>query len=307
MLSFGRFFVLCFLLITVALSLSCTRKKATLGSIDNPIKFMFLPSVDAKLIASRTGEVKEYLETNTPYKYKFAVPSSYVAVVESFGTKRVDVAVINTFGYIMAHEKYGVNALMTLTRHGATEYKAQIVARADSGIEKLEDINDKKFAYVDPSSTSGYLMPAKLFKEKKIIPKETVFARKHDNVIMMIYQKQVDAGATFYSPPEGDKIQDARRLVLTQYPDIADEVKIITLTESIPNDPVVFRAGMPAEMKTKIVDSLLKYLKTEKGKSVFKDLYGGDDFIKSTDATYDPVRSMLKELGESASELVKKD
>ena len=301
--TFVRRFLLCLLLISSVLSLSCTRKKAPLGSADNPIKFMFLPSVDAKLIASRTGEVKAFLESNTPYKYKFAVPSSYVAVVEAFGTKRVDVAVINTFGYIMAHEKYGVNAMMTLTRHGKTDYKAQIVARADSDINKLEDINGKKFAYVDPASTSGYLLPAKLFKEKKIVPKETVFARKHDNVITMVYQKQVDAGATFYSPPEEGKINDARRLVLTQYPKIVEEVKIVELTSSIPNDPVIFRAAMPDEMKTKIVDSLLQYVKTEEGKSVFKDLYGGDDFIKSTDASYDPVRNMLKELGTSSFEL----
>ena len=299
-------FFFALLLIPAFLSTSCTRKRAPLGSEKNPVKFMFLPSVDAKLIASKTNLVEKFLEQNTPYKYKFAVPSSYVAVVEAFGTKRVDVAVINTFGYVMAHDKYGVNAKMTLIRHGAHEYNAQIVARADSDIKKLEDLKDKKFAYVDPSSTSGYLLPAKLFKDKKINLKETVFARKHDNVITMVYQKQVDGGATFYSPPLDGKIQDARRLVKTQYPNVEDEIKIIELTSYIPNDPVVFRSGMPEDMKNSIVDALLKYVKTEEGKSVFMDLYGGDDFIKSDDSKYDPVRSMLKELGASASDLVKK-
>ncbi len=305
--SVSRVFVLFIAVLSVLFSsASCTRKKGEIGTEGNPIKFMFLPSVDAQLIASRIVNVEAFLESNTPYKYKLAVPSSYVAVVEAFGTKRVDVAVINTFGYIMAHEKYGVNALMTLTRHGRHDYKAQIVARTDSDINKIEDIQNKRFAYVDPASTSGYLLPANMFREKNIKPKETVFARKHDNVITMVYQRQVDAGATFYSPPVGETINDARRLVLTQYPNIKDEVKIVTLTDPVPNDPIVFRKGITDEMRAKIVEALIKYIKTEEGKSVFKDLYGADDFVKSNDAKYDPIRAILKQLSVNASDLVKK-
>ena len=50
----------------------------------------------------------------------------------------------------------------------------------------------------------------------------------------MIYQGQVDAGATWYSPPLNGKIQDARKLVKTQYTDIESKVKIIHLTDPLP-------------------------------------------------------------------------
>ena len=286
------------------MNLSCTREKPPLGTEENPIKFMLVPSVDAKLLADRAVLVKDYLEENTPYKFKFAVPS-YVAVVESFGTKRADVAALNTFGYIMAHDRYGSNALITVKRYGEEVYQAQIVARADGEVEKAEDIDGKKFAFVDPASTSGYLLPAKLFADRNIKPKETVFAQKHDNVIMMIYQGQVDAGATFYSPPHDGKIQDARRLVKTQYEDVEDKVKIVELTDAIPNDPIVFRKELPEEMKTQIVDALLAYVKTEEGKQVFYDLYGVNGLVKSTDARYDGVREMLKKLGKSAADLAR--
>ena len=78
--------------------LSCTKNKAELGTAENPIKLHFVPSVDAKVIEDNSKKFKEYLEKATPYKYEVTIPQSFIAVVESFGTKRADVAAINTFG-----------------------------------------------------------------------------------------------------------------------------------------------------------------------------------------------------------------
>lgn len=49
-------------------------------------------------------------------------------MVEAFGTKRADITAINTFGYLMANEKYGVEAKMTVLRHGLATYQAMFVA-----------------------------------------------------------------------------------------------------------------------------------------------------------------------------------
>jgi len=284
---------------------SCTGARGPLGSEKNPIKFYLLPSVDAKMLGDGAKVLKTYLEKNTPYKFETAVPASYVAVVEAFGTSRADVASINTFGYLMARDRYGTEARVIVIRNGLETYQAQIVARADSKITKLEDFAGKKFAYVDPASTSGYLLPAKLFAEKGIKPSETVFAKKHDNVITMVYQKQVDGGATFYSAADESGIQDARRLVKTQFPDVETAIKIVQLTDAIPNDPIAFRKDMPEEMKQQIVAALLAFVKTEEGKTVFKGLYGVTDLRATTDSVYDGVRAMLKSLGKNAEELTK--
>jgi len=286
---------------------SCTRDRGVPGSEKNPLKFLLVPSVDTKLLESTAKDIKVYLEKNTPYKYEFTVPNSYVAVVEAFGTKRADIASINTFGYIMAHERYKTQAKITFIRHGLETYQSQIIARADSKVKSLEDIDKKKFAYVDPASTSGYLMPAKLFLEANVKPSETVFAKKHDNVVMMVYQKQVDAGATFYSPPsEKNGMEDARRLVLKQYPDVEEKIKIIKLTDPIPNDPIVFRADLPEEVKEAVITALMNYMATDEGKRVFGEIYGITGMVRATDARYDSVREMLQKLGKNAAELSKK-
>ncbi len=277
---------------------SCTRQEAPLGSPENPVKLFFVPSIDSKLIEDRAQEVRRYLEENTPYKYKVAVPTSYIAVVEAFGTKRADVSTLNTFGYILAHEKYGVEVLLTSVRYDSPTYRAQILARSDGPVKTLKDINGKKFAYVDPASTSGYLLPKKLFKDKNIQPKETVFAQRHDNVIMMINNRQVDAGATYYTPPQKGEIQDARRLVLKQIPNVAEKIKIIELTGEIPNDPIVVRKDMPQEMKDKIAEAFIKYVATSEGKDTLNTIFSITSLKRATDKDYEGVRKMLKELGE---------
>lgn len=289
----------------------CTSNKKELGSKDNPIKLHFVPSVDAKVIENNSKAFKDYLEKTTGYSFEVTIPQSFVAVVEAFGTKRADIAAMNSAGYLLANEKYGAEARMTVLRHGMSTYSAMFIAKKDSKVKTIEDLAGKKIAFVDPISTSGYILPLKMLRDKKIEPKETVFALKHDNVVSMVYQGQVDAGAAFYSPPSKndkgeDVMDDARRLVKTQYPDVEDKVVIIGQSEQIPNDPFIFRKDMPEEMKLKIIDSMMKFIETEEGKVAFKAIYGVTGLKLATDADYNPMREMLKTAGKSAEDLMKK-
>ncbi|MFZ3230505.1 MAG: phosphate/phosphite/phosphonate ABC transporter substrate-binding protein [Pseudobdellovibrio sp.] len=295
------------ILAVVNIFLGCTKNTAELGSEKNPIKLHFVPSIDSKIIEDNSKKFKDYLEKVTPYKYDVTIPQSFVAIVEAFGTKRADVAAINTFGYMLAHDKYQVEARLIVIRNGSATYQSQFIAKTNGKIKKIEDLAGKKIAFVDASSTSGYLLPLKTLKDKKIEPKEIMFAQKHDNVVSMVYQGQVDAGATFYSAPSKDKngndhIEDARRLVLTQYPDIEKKVSIISLSEPIPNDPIIFRKEMPEEMKKQIAAAMLSFVSTAEGKEAFNAIYGVTELQLATDADYDLVRAMLKTLGKEASD-----
>src|SRR5689334_19822560 len=84
----------------------CVKPRAELGSKENPIKFFLVPSVEQKMLEDSARSLKEYLERTTPYHYRFSVPTSYIAVVEAFGSKRADVASLNTYGYYLAHKKF---------------------------------------------------------------------------------------------------------------------------------------------------------------------------------------------------------
>jgi phosphonate transport system substrate-binding protein len=286
---------------------ACTVNKGELGSAKNPVKLFFVPSVDAKVIEENSKIFKEYLEKNTPYKYEVSIPQSFIAVVEAFGSKRADVASINTYGYYVAHKKYGAEARLTVLRHGLATYQAQFIAKEGGPIKTLADFNGKNIAFVDAASASGFLLPKKILNDKKIKPAQEVFAGKHDSVVSMVYQGQADGGATFYSPADekGD-IQDARRLVKTQYPDVEKKIKVIELTEPIPNDPIMFRKEMPEEMKKVIIDAFVKFVASPEGKETFNKVYGVTDLKPATDKDYEMVRVMFDELKVNADEMMKK-
>lgn len=284
-------------------------KEEELGSRSNPIKIYFTPSVDAKRITTNAKELVDFLEKETGYYFITAVPASFIAVVEAFGTGKADIAGINTFSYLMANEKYGAEAKLRIVRDGGeTTYKGQFITRFDSGIETIADIDERTMAYVDPSSTSGFILPKAMLDKMGVKPSESVFAMRHDNVVIMVYQGQADAGATYYAPPhpETGEILDARMRVAQQFPDIEEKVKIIGFTEEIPNDPWVFRKDMDEEMKEKIINALLKYVGTEKGQKSMYEIYDIVGLIPTKDSDYDKLRNMLKEQGITFEKLVKK-
>ncbi len=283
--------------------------EGALGSRSNPIKIYFTPSVDSKRITTNAKDLVAFLEKETGYYFRTAVPASFIAVVEAFGTGKADIASINTFSYLMANEKYGAEARLRIVREGnETTYKGQFITRYDSGIDSISQINGRSMAYVDPSSTSGYILPKAMLDKIGVKPSETVFAMRHDNVVTMVYQGQVDAGATYYAPPDSvtGQIMDARMRVEKQFPDVEKKIKIIGFTQDIPNDPWVFRKNMDEGMKEKIINALLKYVATPSGKKALFEIYDITGLIPTKDSDYDDLRNLLKSQNISFEKLVKK-
>ncbi|MFO7897277.1 MAG: phosphate/phosphite/phosphonate ABC transporter substrate-binding protein [Candidatus Cloacimonadales bacterium] len=301
-----KFFRISLLLLIPLFLLSGCGEPAELGSEKNPIKMYFVPSMEAGKIVTSAEEIAVYLEEKTGYSFKVAVPTSYASVIEAMGTKETDIAWLATFAYILANEKFGAEVGLTTVRHGLEKYKGQFIARADSGIQNLEDIAGKTIAYTDAASTSGYIYPAAILKQKNIQPENYIFAGGHPQVVLSVYQGNADVGCTFWSPQADDgKIRDARYAVEETFPDVAEKVKIIGFTEWIPNDTVTFRKDFPAEMREQIIEELLAYAKTEVGSETLVRLFQINDFVRGSDEDYDVVRETLRSIDADAADFMK--
>ncbi len=290
-------------LLMIPLLNACTQR-AEIGTKSNPIKIYLVPGQDAKVLQDNGEIMRKYFQDALHLEFEVRVPTSYIAIVEAFGSKRVDIALMNPFGYILAHDKYGAIAKLRGVYKGRSEYRSQILVKKDSPIQKVEDLQGKTFAFVDPTSTSGYLLPAKIFKEKKITFKETVFAGKHDTSVTMLYQGKVDAAATYYAPDDDGVPQDARKLVKKQFPDVFEKTRILLITDPIPSEPVVFRKDLPVELSEKLLKTMLDFSQTKEGASVLETLYHTNGFRRTSDEDYAPIRAILKELGKSAEDLI---
>lgn len=308
-MKYAKYYIPALLLILTKLSLTPYFNSNTLGSKDNPIRFLLTPSVDAEKIATSADELTEFLHKETGLYFKATFPTSFIAVVEAFGNNKADFACMNTFSYVLAHKKYGVEAALRIVRrNGELTYKGQFITLNDSGIDSLNDISGKKIAYVDAASTSGYILPKAILSEKGIKPSEEVFGMRHDNVVTMIYQKQVDVGATYYSPPDPKtgEVLDARARVKSQYPDVFSRVKIIGFTQEIPNDPWVFRKDFPQDVQKEICAALLKFQSTPKGKKALFETNSAEGLAPVSDHDYDVLRTMIVRFGGNLEEMLRK-
>ena len=116
--------------------------------------------------------VVDYLEERLDMTIEIQVTNDYTAAIEAMRNKHIDMAWFGPFSYILAVEQAGAEAIVNGFRRDTKKatYKSIIITRADSGIKTWEDLKDRSFAFVDPASTSGYLVPRKMLIDNGIYP-----------------------------------------------------------------------------------------------------------------------------------------
>ena len=277
-----------------------------LGSKKNPIKMFFVPSLEVSSVLISGEAIARELQAETGYHFKVAVPTVYASVVEAIGAYKADVVWMPTFGYILAKEKYDAQIKFMTVRNGLNKYCGQFVTRTDSDIATLEDIGGKIIAYTDGASTSGYIYPSAILQQKGIKPAKYIFAGGHQQAIFAVYNGQADVACTYWSPPDPDgKPKDAREKVLQTYPDVFEKIRIVALTDSIPNDTVTFRKQLPTQVEKRLTEALAKFAARPKGKKILASPYDIGGLIPATDKDYDIVRNTLKTLGKDPREYFK--
>ena len=284
-------------ILALALS-SCGQPK--LGTEQNPIVMSFVPSGDTQEIIASGDKLAQMISEKTGLVVKAEVGTDFAATREAMGAGKAQVGWLNTFNYVLAHEKYGVEVGLVTVRFGLSTYKGQINVRADSGIESLADLKGKVMCWVDPNSTSGYIIPRITLKANGVDPDtdfaQTIEAGSHNNVVAQVYNGDCDAGATY---------ADARSSIEKDFPDVKEKVIVLAETTDIPNDSVSFIKELPDETRDKIINALLEIAASEEGQAALESLYSIAGLEKQDDSFYDAFRADLSKAGIDIEELVR--
>ena len=83
-----------------------------------------------------------------------------------------------------------------------------------------------------------------------------------------------------------------------------EQVRVLALTDPIPNDVCCVRRDFPEATWRRFVASLDKFLATPDGRAAYFDLVAGVAARPCTDAAFDGFRSALAESGVSAARLL---
>lgn len=319
--------------LSVVLMVPSASAQDPLGSEGNPIQVYFVPSGEAQVIVEGGAVLADALKEATGLNFEVSVPTSYAATIEAMcAAPDKTMGFIPAAGYVIANNRCGVKVAAAAERFGWTVYWAQYVVRRDSDIYVLGDLEGKTWGYGDPGSTSGYIVPATELKARGITPGAEVQTGGHNQTILAVYNGEVDFGTTYYSPPimpgaawsfgdlpepydltvdesyigedgelyVGDvRVMDARRAVRETTPDVVNQVRILAISDAIPNDTLSFGPDFPEDVKQQVMDALFALAKDQAKweTTALSTSYSWTGIAPIDDAAFDPVRLQFEMLG----------
>lgn len=171
-----------------------------------------------------------YLATKLGRAIELRTVDTWEGLAKSLANGETDLALMGPWGYVLANHEAGAQAISTILYDGKPEYFALMVTHPDSGIQSVQDLKGRTFAFGDKGSTSGYLIPLHYFMTQGINP-ETYFSKvlytKHQAIETQVAAGQLDAGADY---------NRNRTAMIEQGLIKAERSKIIWQSAPLPND-----------------------------------------------------------------------
>ncbi|MEF3049005.1 phosphonate ABC transporter substrate-binding protein [Pseudotabrizicola sp. L79] len=195
---------------------------------------------------------------------KLFTPADYDGVIQGMLGGTIDYAWLGASAYakIYLTDPEAVDVRLTKQNvDGSTGYYSFGFARKDSGITSIADAKGKVFAFGDPNSTSGYLVPGaeltETYGKLEDYFAEVKFSGGHEQTIVGVANGDFAAGVSWADGLgnwEDDYNSGAfRRATDAGLVDMNDLVQIWQ-SKLIPEGPLVLRKALPQEVKDKVTD-----------------------------------------------------
>src|SRR5262249_16956349 len=140
------------------------------------LTFALLSTESAPEVVRRWGPILAQLEKDLGMKVKHVTASDYRGTIEALKFKKAEVGHLGPKAYVEATKDTYANTepvVQGRQANGALGYRSCLIVHVDSDIFSPEDIGGKTFAFNDPNSTSGYLVPMTMFlNEMGVDPKQ---------------------------------------------------------------------------------------------------------------------------------------
>ena len=261
------------------------------GTAAAEISFCVLPRLGAMELYTMFNPLTEYLSKETGEKVSLVIPKDFEAFKSAVRSGQVDIGFANSLVYVQLRKDMALVPLaLAVEPKAGNKFRGIIIARKDSGIEKPRDLKGKKLVFVDKDSAAGYIFQMLLLKKSGLdIHKDFItlpFAKKHDNVIMAVFNKVADAGGL----REDDLVKMKDKVDLSQ-------LTIVAYTDYFPNWPVFGTPSLKHEHAAKVTAALLKLSKDPQAAARFLGPAKLSGFAPAADRDYDELRHAARLVG----------
>ena len=235
-------------------------------------------------------ELIDYLAAKIDYKAELTQRKTYGEVNELLAKQRIDLAFICTGPFVSGAALYGIEAIATPIVRGQPFYNSYLIVNKDSELNSIADLKGKDFAFTDPESNTGALVPRYWLRQIGARP-ETYFRSftytySHDNAIMAVAKKLVDGAAV-----DGHMWEYYQQ----RNPFYSSRTRVIKKSEPFGSPPLVVSKALDPVMKNSLKTMVLSMHEDPEGKRILDKLMI-DYFAPPLAEWYRPVKAMLERI-----------
>ena len=266
----------------------CSAKTETKKE-EKVIKMGFVPLKNSEKLVEDLKPISDYLTERLGVKVEAFTASNYIGVVEGLGSGSVDFGIIPPFSSLLAQKQSNAKPILTSKgKTGKPGYTAELYVRKDSGIKSLQDVKGKKVAFVDPSSSSGYIYPGAMLVEAGLNLDKDIsyqFSGGHDKSLQLLLNKDVDVIATF------DGVEDR---YAKDFPQAKTDIQKLATSDMIPGVMVTTSSKMDKELQEKLEKALRDVENDPKMKELFTKMFSITGFTDVDQDAYKKVEATAK-------------
>jgi len=298
--------LLLFLMLILTFGIMAGCSSSSSGNADNEkdkadkLVMAYLPMEGAEGMQQTNKEFQDGLSELLGVPVESFQATSYNAAIEAMKNKKVDMVLMPPFAYLLGEQRADIEPLAKV--ESTNEVVSSIIVAKDSDIKTLADLKGKTFGFIEPSSSSGHLLPKTLILKElgltvdeleKDFFKDVKFVGSHESAIIGVVNGQYDAASVASPTPEA--LVERGMIEKGSY-------RIIAQSEPSPGIPFTVRTDLPEEMKEKIKDYLINY----KDSKFVENYLGLKDatFGEATSSDYDILRDITELLNMSPEELL---
>jgi len=231
-------------------------------------------------------EFLDYVGKKINRPIKLVDREGYAGINNLLETASLEAAFVCSGPYVDGKKKFGLELLAVPQAYGGTTYHSYIIVPAESPVKSFEELRGKTFAFADPKSNTGKLVPTYMLAKMNETP-DSFFGKyyytyAHDRSIEAVSQKLADGAAV-------DSL--IWEYLNKTKPELTSTTKVISKSPPYGIPPFVVRHDLSPELKAKIKTAMLNAHLDPEGAAILKKMMI-DKFVEGEDTSYDSVREM---------------
>ncbi len=236
-------------------------------------------------------ELRQYLEERLGRPVQLVDRDTYGQVIKLMRRGELDASFLCAGPYIDLHDRLGLEPVAVPQSAGRSRYYAYIIVPKDSPVRDFTELRGKTFAFIDPQSNTGKLVPAYMLARLGETParffKKVIYTYGHDRAIRAVAEEMVDGAAVSSNIWE---------LFAKKNPELTAKTRIIVRSEPFGAPPFVVSRTLDASTKRRLRDVFLSMHEDPRGSKVLQGMMI-ERFVPGDDHDYDSVREMQAFVG----------